>query len=67
MSAENRARLSGYLDHILRAIDNIVEYTSGMDVAQYLHDRKTQDAVIRNFEIIGEACNNVLPFRRQPG
>jgi uncharacterized protein with HEPN domain len=22
-------------------------------------DRKTQDAVIRNLEVIGEACNNV--------
>jgi len=25
-----------------------------------LADRKTQDAVVRNFEVIGEACNNVI-------
>ncbi len=28
-------------------------------------DRKTQDAVIRNLEIIGEACNNVT--KNHPG
>ncbi|PKO41248.1 MAG: hypothetical protein CVU30_14455 [Betaproteobacteria bacterium HGW-Betaproteobacteria-3] len=41
------------------AIDNIQSYTAGMDAASFKVDRKTQDAVIRNLEIIGEACNNV--------
>ncbi len=31
-----------------------------MDGASFRVDRKTQDAVIRNLEIIGEACNNVV-------
>ena len=31
----------------------------GMDMAAFMADRKTQDAVIRNLEVIGEACNNV--------
>ena len=30
-----------------------------MDLAAFMADRKTQDAVIRNLEVIGEACNNV--------
>lgn len=30
-----------------------------MDLAAFLADRKTRDAVIRNLEVIGEACNNV--------
>jgi uncharacterized protein with HEPN domain len=64
MSAPERSRLPAYLDHILSAIDNIIEYTSGMDAEQYLLDRKTQDAVIRNLEVIGEACSNVM--RRHP-
>lgn len=64
MSAPERSRLPAYLDHILAAIDNITEYTSGMDAEQYLLDRKTQDAVIRNLEVIGEACSNVM--RRHP-
>jgi len=52
-------RVRDYLEHIAQAIANIEEYTAGMDEARYLADRKTQDAVIRNFEVIGEACNNV--------
>ncbi len=43
-----------YLTHILEAIDKIISYTEdGYD--QFVSDPKTQDAVIRNFEIIGEA------------
>jgi uncharacterized protein with HEPN domain len=30
-----------------------------MDSAGFAADIKTQDAVIRNLEVIGEACNNV--------
>lgn len=52
-------RLRDYLAHILQAIANIHEYTAGMDRSAYLQDRKTQDAVVRNFEVIGEACNKV--------
>lgn len=58
------SRLRSYLDHILAAIDNITAYTAGMGREQFLADRKTQDAVIRNFEVIGEACNNMV--RRHP-
>jgi len=52
-------RTAGYLQHMVQAIDNIQSYTAGMDAASFKADRKTQDAVIRNLEIIGEACNNV--------
>ena len=31
-----------------------------MDLSAFMADRKTQDAVIRNLEVIGEACNNVV-------
>lgn len=30
-----------------------------MNLDEFMSDRKTRDAVIRNLEIIGEACNNV--------
>ena len=52
-------RTADYLQHMAQAIDNIQTYTAGMDAASFKADRKTQDAVIRNLEIIGEACNNV--------
>lgn len=60
MSRSDPLRLNDYLGHIVEAIDNINEYTAGMNSASYLADKKTRDAVIRNFEVIGEACNNVV-------
>jgi len=59
MSRADSLRISDYLQHVLEAIDNIVEYTAGMDLNAFMADRKTRDAVIRNLEVIGEACNNV--------
>ena len=52
-------RLKDYLGHILEAIQKFKEYTRGMSEEKFGSDEKTQDAVIRNFEIIGEACQNV--------
>jgi uncharacterized protein with HEPN domain len=48
-----------YLDDILGAIDRIHEYTERMDEAAFISDKKTQDAVVRNLEIIGEAARNL--------
>ena len=53
-------RLDDYIRHILTALDNIVAYTVGMDWGAFEADRKTQDAVVRNLEVIGEACNNIV-------
>ena len=47
-----------YLWHIRDCIDRILDYTSGGQTA-FLADSKTQDAVIRNLEIIGEAVKNI--------
>jgi uncharacterized protein with HEPN domain len=48
------------IDDILTAISYIREYISGMSFDNFSDDRKTQDAVIRNLEVIGEAAR-VLP------
>lgn len=44
---------------ILGAIEAIQNYTAGMTFEDFVEDRKTVDAVIRNFVIIGEAANHV--------
>ncbi|MBU1240261.1 DUF86 domain-containing protein [Myxococcota bacterium] len=44
-----------YLDDIMEAISLVREYTHEMSFPQFSTDRKTQDAVIRNLEVIGEA------------
>ena len=47
-----------YLLHVRDAIQHILEYTAaGKD--SFFADRKTQDAVVRNLEIIGEATKRV--------
>lgn len=60
MNDVERNRLRGYLEHIAQAIERIHLYTEGLTESTFTSDQRTQDAVIRNFEIIGEACNNVL-------
>ena len=51
-----------YLDDILEAIHQIRTYMADLDDA-FARDRKTQDAVIRNLEIIGEAAGNLIPSK----
>ena len=46
-----------YLDDILEAIHQIRTYVANQDEEAFATDRKTQDAVIRNLEIIGEAAD----------
>ena len=44
---------------ILASIERIIKYTRKMDFEQFRSDTKTVDAVVRNFEIIGEAAAHV--------
>ena len=48
-----------YLEDIILAMDRIQEYISGLDFVNFKRDYKTVDAVIRNFEVIGEASKNL--------
>jgi hypothetical protein len=48
-----------YLAHILECAQKIQRYTRGGQ-KKFLKDTMTQDAVIRNFEIMGEAAKRVL-------
>ncbi len=47
------------MGHILDAVARIQSYVAGMDKAVFLASQLTQDAVIRNIEIIGEAGRNI--------
>jgi len=59
MSDQRRSRIPEYLQHILQAIERIRQYTGGINERDFSDDPKTQDAVLRNIEIIGEASRNV--------
>lgn len=48
-----------YIEHIGSCISRIIEYTEGIDEDGFLKNNLIQDAVIRNFEIIGEAAKKL--------
>ncbi|UUZ67306.1 DUF86 domain-containing protein [Polaromonas sp. P1(28)-13] len=52
-------RVQDFLGHILQAITRIEAFSADLDETSFLADLKTQDAVIRNMEVIGEACSNI--------
>ena len=43
------------IQDITEAVNRIISYTSGIEYNDFLKEYKTQDAVIRNIEILGEA------------
>jgi uncharacterized protein with HEPN domain len=48
-----------YLEDMNLAMERIAEYIHGYSFIQFKQDYKTVDAVIRNFEVIGEASRNL--------
>jgi uncharacterized protein with HEPN domain len=49
-----------YLRHLADCLQRIREYTVG-GRQQFMNDRKTQDAVIRNLEIVGQIVRDLGP------
>lgn len=48
-----------YLADILAAMESIERFIAGMTLEEFQKDDKTASAVIRKFEIIGEASRNI--------
>lgn len=47
------------MEDIYDAVMKIINYTKDMRFDDFMQDEKTIDAVVRNFEIIGEAANRI--------
>ncbi len=66
-----------YVEHILQAIAGIESFTHGLRFDQFAQDLKTQLAVTRELEIIGEASkrlseafkndHNLIPWKKITG
>jgi len=70
MSKKRDPRL--FLRDILTAIDRIEEYTRGLSFREFSANQMVIDAVIRNFEVIGEAVKKLpeelkVPWREISG
>jgi uncharacterized protein with HEPN domain len=48
-----------FLSDIREALQRISAYVAGMTYESFVADSKTQDAVVRNLEILGEATKNL--------
>jgi uncharacterized protein with HEPN domain len=48
-----------YLSEILSAVQSVKDFTSDMDREAFMGDEKTKSAVVRQFEIMGEAAKAV--------
>lgn len=66
-----------FLTDIYESIELIEKYTKGATYEKFISDNAAQDAVIRRFEIIGEATKNIpskikskypeIPWRQMAG
>ncbi|MGB9627709.1 MAG: DUF86 domain-containing protein [Thermodesulfobacteriota bacterium] len=66
-----------FLKDIIDAIEAIEKFVEGMELEAVIEDDKTSSAVIRKFEIIGEAVKNIpdsmrekysnIPWKRMAG
>jgi len=55
------------LGDLREAIRRISTYLTGVQYESFVKDTKTQDAVIRNLEVLGEATKNLsAAFRATP-
>lgn len=56
-----------FVGDILESINQAIKYHDEIQSEEnFMHDRKTQDAIVRRLEIIGEATKNIpLKFRKK--
>ena len=69
--------IKAFLWDILKSIEKIEKWTEDVDYEEFVKNELLQDAIIRNLEIIGEACRYIpedirekhpqIPWRRIVG
>ena len=74
---KNRRNYHIYLEDILISMKRIIEYIGDKDFEEFRENNMVVDEVVRNFEIIGEATNNLpdevkdrhseIPWRKMYG
>lgn len=53
-------RLADFLDHMRQAAADACEFVEGMDKADFLQDKRTQQAVILSLIVLGKAATKVM-------
>ena len=65
MSLSDESRLALGLRRVLDVAISAENYVSGLTKADFLEDRKTQDAVCMNIIVIGDECGETSGTIRQ--
>lgn len=55
---EHPLRAADFIEHMIEAIDRIQTYTRSRTLQDFEKDTLLQDAVLRNFTVLGEAAKN---------
>ena len=53
-------RLSNYILHMQEACADVLNYMAGLDKQSFMLDKRTQQAVIMNLVILGEAATKIM-------
>ena len=53
-------RLPDYLDHMRQAVADAQSFTEGIAQADFLQDKRTQQAVVMSLIVLGEAATKVM-------
>ena len=53
-------RLPDYLDHMRQAVADARSFTEGMAQADFVQDKRTQQAVVMSLIVLGEAATKVM-------
>ena len=56
----NTNRIQTYLSHMLEASKQACAYVDGLSKAEFLEDKKTQQAVVLNLILVGEEATKLL-------
>jgi uncharacterized protein with HEPN domain len=60
MTKDKTGRTTDYIEHIVLAITRIEKYSLGLDQHNFAENEMAQDAIIRQFEVIGESARRVI-------
>ena len=56
----NENRIADYLDHMQQAAADACSFVEGLSKAEFLADKRTQQAVIMSLIVIGEAATKIM-------
>jgi uncharacterized protein with HEPN domain len=58
-------RFELYLSDMVEVLENVIEFSKGLDRGVFFQDKKSRDATLRNLELLGEAAKKIPDHVRE--